>query len=608
MNMVSKTPQFDKALDEYFAKLELDEKGGHAERDFMDEERTLSVPPYSRARRGGQWRTCRFSGEKFYVRPEDVEFYKKIRVPLPTLSPSERIRRRLAYAPGYEFSKVKSGATGKEVVTVYSPRTPFKIYEHHIWFSPEFDPSYYAAEVDLTRTFFDQWRRLQLIVPRPNLNTDHTNVNSDYTNNSFKLKNCYFTFDALEGENLYYFECCERNKECVDCWSCNGSDSCYQSWGDNLFKCFFVHNSQNCLESYFLFDCRNCEHCFMSSNLRNKKYCFFNEQLTKEEYEKQVKKINLGDYRVLQKYIEQFRSLRVTAIRKPVIGERAINSYGSWIFDSRDCYYVHYAYDSERVAYSIGFGRSRDSYDLLGGNNSELCYELSVTQSENNYGVKFSSFVNESRNLEYCDLCRNCHDCFGCIGLTDKSFCIFNKQYTEEEYWKRIDEIKTVALRRGEYGEFFPPEYSPFPYNFSIVSAYPGYEDIDVARRYGYQFEKMAKPLPASNENAILSEQLPPDIKNVDNSILNAVILDTLSQKKFRIAKYELDFYRMHNFPLPRTHPIIRMAQWRKDLDLRLRFYDLVCAKCGKAIQSMYAPDRPEKNIWCESCYLKELG
>ena len=65
--MPTKTPQFDKALGEYFAKLELDEKGG-------------------------QWRICRFSGEKFYVRPEDIEFYKKMRVPFPTLSPLERRR------------------------------------------------------------------------------------------------------------------------------------------------------------------------------------------------------------------------------------------------------------------------------------------------------------------------------------------------------------------------------------------------------------------------------------------------------------------------------------------------------------------------------------
>jgi hypothetical protein len=582
--MVSKTPLFYKALDEYFAKLELDEKGG-------------------------QWRACRFSGEKFYVRPEDIEFYKKIRVPLPTLSPMERTRRRLSFAPGYEFAKVKSAATRKDIVTVYSPQTPFKIYEHRIWFSPEFDPLHFAVALEPEKPFFDQWRKLQLNVPRPNLNTDPTNINSDYTNNSFRLKNCYFTFDAIEGENLYYFECCESNKDCVDCWSCNNSDICFQSWGDKLFRCFFVYNSENCLESYFLYDCRNCEYCFMCSNLRNKKYCFFNKQLTKEEYKKRMKEINLGDYRILQKYIAEFRELRVNAIRKPTIGERAINSYGSWIFDSKDCYFVHYAYDSERVAYSLGIGRSRDSYDLLGGNNSEFCYELAVTQAENNYGVKFSSFINQSRDLEYCDLCRNCHDCFGCIGLTNKSFCIFNRQYSESEYWRIIDEIKAAMLTRGEYGEFFPPEYSSFPYNFSIVSSYPGYEDNDVARRYGYQFEKITESLQTnSNEEMILSEQLPFDIKDVDNSIVNVIILDTSNRKKFRITKYELDFYRAQNLPLPRIHPVVRMAQWRKDLDLRLRFYERMCARCDKVIQSMYDLNRPEKNIYCQECYLKEIG
>ncbi len=390
-----KTPQFDKAMDEYFANLELDEKGG-------------------------QWRMCRFSGEKFYVRPEDVEFYKKIKVPLPTLAPIERNRRRLAYTPGYEFFKVKSARTGKEVVTVYSPRTPFPIYEHHLWFSPEFDPFRFAVGVDPQKPFFEQWRNLQLHVPRPNLNTDHTNINSDYTNNSFRLKNCYLAFDALEGENLYYFECCESNKDCVDCWACSYSDTCYQSWGDKLFKCFFVHSSENCLESFFLYDCRNCEHCFMSSNLRNKKYYFYNEQLTKKDYEKRTKSIDLGNYEILQTYLKDFQDLRINAIRKSVIGERAINSYGSWMFDVKDCYFVHFCLASERVAYSLGIGRSRDSYDIFGGNNSELCYELAVTQSEDNYGVKFSSFAHRSRNLEYCDLMRNSHDCFGCIGLADK--------------------------------------------------------------------------------------------------------------------------------------------------------------------------------------------
>ena len=78
--MTSKTPQFDAALDAYFAALALDEKGG-------------------------QWRLCRFSGERFYVRPEDIVFYKEMRVPLPR---SRRLSAREGawhFLPGISFSR-----------------------------------------------------------------------------------------------------------------------------------------------------------------------------------------------------------------------------------------------------------------------------------------------------------------------------------------------------------------------------------------------------------------------------------------------------------------------------------------------------------------------
>src|SRR3989344_5866418 len=98
---MSKTPKFDQALEKYFSDLKLDE-------------------------RGGQWRICRFSGEKFYVRPEDIGFYKKIKVPLPTLSPKERIRRKLAFLNSYNLFKVNSAFSGKSLISQYPPTTPYK--------------------------------------------------------------------------------------------------------------------------------------------------------------------------------------------------------------------------------------------------------------------------------------------------------------------------------------------------------------------------------------------------------------------------------------------------------------------------------------------------
>lgn len=581
--MISKTPQFDTEIAEYFVSITLDEKDG-------------------------QWRTCRFSGERFYVRPEDIEFYRKIRVPLPTLSPLERSRRRMAFAPGYQFYRVESAASGDMIISVYPPATPFKIYEHQRWFSDAWDPMVYGRTYDPGQSFFGQLRSVQLAVPRPNLITDSTNINSDYTNNSRNLKDCYLVFDSVFGENVYYSEFCPGSKDSLDSWFLVQSDSCYKSWGENLYRCVYAQHCFQCVESAFLYDCVGCEYCFMSANLRNKKYYFYNQPLTKEEYERKMRTINLGDNTIFQKYLDEYAQLKQNAIRKNTFNLRAVDSVGDWIIDSRDCFETLFASQCERVAYSLGAYGYRDSYDVTFGMGGESCYEfLAASVAEKNYGIKFSAIIHDSRDLEYCDLCYNCHDCFGCVGLRNKSFCIFNKQYTEDEYWRTVDEIKTAMLARGEYGEFFPPELSSFPYNASLATAYPGYGDLEEAKRYGYTIEDIQEGESGGSMETIRSSDLPTDIKDVDDVILTKAILDETHGKKFRITPYELQFYRKFNLPLPRCAPVVRMNQWRRDFDLRLRFFERPCTKCGKAMQTIYAPDRPEKNIFCEACYNNEV-
>lgn len=582
--MLSKTPQFNKAIADYFTNLPLDEKGG-------------------------QWRTCRFSGERFYVRPEDAEFYQSMRVPLPTLSPAERTRCRLAAAPSYFFFRGVSAATGKPVVTVYPPSAPVKIFEHEFWMSDAWSPMDYGRGIEAGKSFFEQFAALQRDVPRPNLNSHPSNINSEFTNNSVHLKNCYLTFDAIKGENLYYFECCLDNKDCVDCWAILSSDTCYKASGERLYKAFFCERTYDTVESYFLYDCRNCTSCFMSSNLRNKSYYFYNQPLSKEEYQRRMAAVNLGNYHELQRYQKDYEAMKLKAFHRNLIAEHSTDSLGHWMFNCKNCYKVLFAFESENVAYSLGFGGSKDSYDIVGGINAERCYELMTVSSEKNYNVKFSSFIDLSTDVEYSDLCRNCSNCFGCAGLSNRSYCIFNKQYTEEEYWKKVDEIKTAMLLSGEYGEFFPPGSMILPYNASFNMAYIGFQDVDNARRYGYRIDELPDDTHSlENPELIAASQLPDDIRDVDDTILQKQIFDEKHNKRFRITPYELEFYRKHNLALPRTYPFMRMQEWRKNFDARLTFYDRSCAKCGRTIKTAYAPDAPEKNIYCEQCYVETIG
>ena len=93
---------------------------------------------------------------------------------------------------------------------------------------------------------------------------------------------------------------------------------------------------------------------------------------------------------------------------------------------------------------------------------------------------------------------------FGCVGLRNKEYCILNKQYTKEEYEELvpkiikqmnempyISKIPNAKIQMSNqiqnpnvkinnkpreivyrYGEFFPPELSPFCYNETIAQEY----------------------------------------------------------------------------------------------------------------------------------------
>ena len=239
----------------------------------------------------------------------------------------------------------------------------------------------------------------------------------------------------------------------------------------------------------------------------------------------------------------------------------------------------------------------------MGGDGIELSYEI---WGLNAYNTKFSVDAVFLRDSEYCDLCENCNDCFACIGLKNKSFCIFNKQYSEEEYWKTIDQIKTKMLADGEYGEFFPPALCPVPYNISVATSYQGYDDVNNAVKYGYHVEDLPEGAQNTEGETINVTHVPNDIKNTTDEILGKVIFDKKNNKKFRYIKKELDFHRQYNLALPIEHYSAHLARKRIEtgpIDFNIKFRP--CAKCGQKTQVSFPADHPDapKIVYCEKCY-----
>lgn len=105
----------------------------------------------------------------------------------------------------------------------------------------------------------------------------------------------------------------------------------------------------------------------------------------------------------------------------------------------KNCYLCFHSNYSEDCMYGSANDYCRDCIDTSHVQHSERCYESFWLQ--NCYQCYFTIMSSESRNLWFCRDCLGCNDCFGCANLRKSSYCIFNKQYTRETYFKELEKM-----------------------------------------------------------------------------------------------------------------------------------------------------------------------
>lgn len=577
--MATHTPKFDAAMAKIFAELK----------------------PHDRI--------CRECKNSFGIASEDIEFFHTFQVPPPTLCPSCRMQRRMGHRMNFLpiFHKKKCSAPGHNEITIsqFSENNPVKVYDNSYFNSDNWEALDFGRDYDTQKSFFKQLHEFWLAIPQQTIFRDPASVNCEYTMGGLASKNCYYLVTPYRSENVYYGRLAGYSKDCVDVVGVVNSELCYQGMGlDQCFNCNFCYESTNCVDSWFLFDCHNCSNCFASVNLRNKKYYFFNQPLGQEAYEQKIKEMRLGRRTELRKLEIEFEKIADSAIRKNLHQIRSRNSFGSELKDCVNGFYVFEVLGGcENVRYTASVEKMKDVLDVFGGADAAMIYEASSVAYTSK--VKFSLMVRHSSELEYCKECRNCEYCFGCFGLKNKNHCILNKQYTPEEYWPKVDEIKIKMLKEGEYGEFFPLTISSFPYNeTSAPQEFPLPKDKVIKNGWSWS-EEDTEVLDLVKMNSLSPGETPDDIKEVEDDILDKVIICAETQKPFKITKFELEFYRKKNLPIPVVHPpqrIKKLFEWRRPYKL----YQYPCSKCGQKMYTSYAPEKKFK-IYCEQCYQSEV-
>ena len=405
-------------------------------------------------------------------------------------------------------------------------------------------------------------------------------------------------------------------KDVVDCYYIQDSELCYGSIGGNkLYNCHFTIDCGNSHDVHFSRNCYDCSNCFGCVNLSKKNYCIWNKQYTKEEYKKKIAEMNLSSWKIFESILQEFKNFSLQFPRRFYIGNsKNKNVTGDYIYDSKSAHDIYMAIGVENSRYVslINQKTVRDCYDYTGwGCNSEMLYECALV-GEGASNVKFSNECwPNAMNVEYSMYAiGGCKDCFGCVNLKKKQYCILNKQYTKEEYKKLKNQIisdmdnNPYIDEKGrvyKYGEFLPLMLSPFAYNETVVQDYfPITKKEAFEKRFSW-FE-FKKPIYIISKKA---SDLPDNIQDVTDNILNEVIECIDCKRGFKIILNELIFLRRFNITLPRSCPECRHKSRFIQVNLP-EFYNRNCNKCGVEIKTSYAPDRPEI-VYCEKCYQQEV-
>ncbi|MCK9186692.1 hypothetical protein M0P48_04625, partial [Candidatus Gracilibacteria bacterium] len=275
------------------------------------------------------------------------------------------------------------------------------------------------------------------------------------------------------------------------------------------------------------------------------------------------------------------------------------NCTGDFISNSKNCENCYDVSDSEDLKYvQVGI----QTKDLMDCSNMYVKPELSyeVLGTIGTYNVHFCLYVFNSSNLLYCESCYGSQNCFGCIALRNKKYCIFNKQYTQEEYERLVPKIIEQMMKTGEWGEYFPCEISPLAYNESVANEYYPLSKEEVLK-LGYRWKEI-EDITAPIGQAVA---VPENIKDVPDDICEKVLTCGKCNKNYKIMKYELDFYRKMNLPVPKRCSNCRYFA-RLSLRPQRKLFDRNCSNCAEKMRSVYSKDSPEI-VYCEKCYLKEV-
>lgn len=120
-------------------------------------------------------KTCPQCSAHFPIYQEDQEFYdmmspsfdgQRFQIPRPTLCLACREQRRLGIWNERNLYKRVCDATGKEIISIYNPESPYRVFDQDFWWSENWETPILEEDFDFSKNFFPQFHELSLGVAK----------------------------------------------------------------------------------------------------------------------------------------------------------------------------------------------------------------------------------------------------------------------------------------------------------------------------------------------------------------------------------------------------------------------------------------------------------
>ncbi|MFA6006416.1 MAG: hypothetical protein WC764_01665 [Candidatus Paceibacterota bacterium] len=182
------------------------------------------------------------------------------------------------------------------------------------------------------------------------------------------------------------------------------------------------------------------------------------------------------EYDFNRPFFEQFKEL----IRDVPWFSRSVNDTvnsdycmnAGWL---KNCYLLFSAAYNENCNYSVDLDNSRECADLFFCSYCELCY--TSCGCSNCYKVFYSVDCRNCQETFYSKNCTNCSNIFGCVNLNNKQYCIFNQQYSAEEYKNKLLELNPFSYENLDDNA---EKFKEFAYRFPVRSMH-GRQNVNVS-------------------------------------------------------------------------------------------------------------------------------